>query len=115
MSDEIVIGKDEYLIREGEMSTQMYYLKDGTMVVYKVKGDQEKEIGHIYSGELVGEMSFLDKSPRCASVKALSECRLVVIPSEKFEHTLASLPTWYRALVNTLLDRLRRANARIKI
>lgn len=115
MSDEILIAKDDYLMREGEVSTQMYYLKEGTMAVYKIKGDIEKEIGNIYSGELVGEMSFLDKSPRCASVKALTECRLVVIPSEKFEHTLASLPAWYRALVNTLLDRLRRANAKIKI
>ena len=85
------------------------------MGVFKIKGGREHLIGNIYSGELVGEMSFLDKGPRSASVKSMSECHMIVIPSDKFERTLSQLPSWYRALVNTLLDRLRRANARIRV
>ncbi|MCK5074299.1 MAG: cyclic nucleotide-binding domain-containing protein [Bacteriovoracaceae bacterium] len=115
MSDEIVVKKDEYLMREGEESDTMYFLKSGTMGVFKIKGGREHLIGNIYSGELVGEMSFLDKGPRSASVKSMSECHMIVIPSDKFERTLSQLPSWYRALVNTLLDRLRRANARIRV
>lgn len=115
MADTIKLAEGKYLIREGEESTQMYYLQSGTMAVYKNKTSTEVQIGTIYSGEIVGEMSFLDSAPRCASVKAISDCEIVVIPIDKFESTLKGLPKWYHALIKTLLDRLRRANARIKI
>ena len=58
MSDEILWKKDEFLIHEKQDSTQMYYLKEGVMSVYKIKGDHEVQIGTIKAGELVGEMSF---------------------------------------------------------
>jgi CRP-like cAMP-binding protein len=67
------------------------------------------------AGELVGEMSFLDGHPRSASVKAITECTLVVVPHEKFTALIQSHPKWFKALINTLLDRLRKANARVKI
>ena len=114
-ADSIELKPEEFLIREGEESTQMYFLQTGTMAVFKNRGGALSQIGTIYAGEVVGEMSFLDHQPRCASVKAISECTLQIIPSEKFEQTLNKMPKWYRALVNTLLDRLRRANARIRI
>ena len=116
MSNEVIsLSAGEFLMREGEESTTMYLLKKGSMEVLKLHGQAEKKIGNILAGELVGEMSFLDKQPRCASVRALTECELVKIPSEKFEETVNNLPGWYKALMNTLLDRLRRANARIKV
>ncbi|MBI2522523.1 MAG: cyclic nucleotide-binding domain-containing protein [Bdellovibrio sp.] len=115
MSDAVIIAKGDYLVREGEESTQMWYLQKGSMSVLKKIADTEKQIGTIYAGEVVGEMSFLDKQPRCASVKAISDCELVAIPSAKFEKFFEELPLWYRALVHTLLERLRRANSRIRI
>lgn len=115
MSDTVRLMPNEYLVREGEESTEMYYLQSGTLAVFKRRGDQEHQIGTIISGELVGEMSFLDKNPRSASVKAMSECLLVVVPLEKLEHTLETMPKWFSALLHTLTDRLRKANARIRI
>lgn len=115
MADTIKVAPDEFIVREGEESNTMYYLSSGTMAVYKIKGDTEQQIGTIYSGELVGEMSFLDDKPRSASVKAISECELNVIPRSKLEAYLKTQPKWYQALVGTLLMRLRKANARIRI
>jgi CRP-like cAMP-binding protein len=115
MSDIVKLVANQYLVREGEESTEMYYLQSGTLAVFKRKGDQEFQIGSIISGELVGELSFLDKNPRSASVKAMGECVLVVVPLEKFEHTLATMPKWFSALLNTLVDRLRKANARVRV
>ena len=48
-------------------------------------------------------------------LKHYLNCELVVIPSHKFEKLMNSLPSWYVALINTLLERLRKANARIKV
>lgn len=114
-ADKIVLKADEYLLREGEESTTMYFLQSGTLAVLKRQGDEEKQIGTIYSGEVVGEMSFLDKEPRSASIKAMKESELVVIPAEKFDKVFKGQPAWYKALINTLLERLRKANPRIRV
>ncbi len=115
MSETVRLMPNDYLMREGEESTEMYYLQSGTLVVYKRRGDGDHQIGNIIAGELVGEMSFLDKQPRSASVKALSECVLVKIPADKLEQTMESMPKWFSALLHTLTERLRKANARIRI
>ncbi|MBY0413785.1 MAG: cyclic nucleotide-binding domain-containing protein [Bdellovibrionales bacterium] len=115
-SKEIIkLTPGEYLLREGEESFEMYYVQSGTLGVLKRKGDQEQSIGTIVAGEVVGEMSFLDKKPRSASVRAMSESILIVIPHEKLDATLDSLPKWFTALQSTLLERLRKANSRIRV
>lgn len=109
------LSSGDVLVREGEQSTEMYYVQSGTLAVFKRKGNQDVQIGNIISGELVGEMSFLDESPRSATVKAMTECELIEIPHEKFHKLMESHPKWFRALLHTLLDRLRKANARVKV
>lgn len=113
--EEISIEKDHYLIREGEKSAELYYLQSGTMAIMKRKGDSEVQIGTVYSGEIVGEMSFLDGQPRSAAVKALSDCALIQVKAHVLDNVLDDMPKWYSALMKTLLDRLRRANVRIRI
>lgn len=115
MSETIKLAAEEYLMREGEESNEMYYLASGTLAVFQRKGDSERQIATVYSGELVGEMSFLDCEPRSATVKAIGDCELTVIPREKLQKYLSTQPKWYRALVQILIDRLRRANKRVRI
>jgi CRP/FNR family cyclic AMP-dependent transcriptional regulator len=116
MSEDLLkLSAEEYLMREGEESNEMYYLASGTLGVFKRKGDKEQQIGTIYSGELVGEMSFLDSEPRSATVKAIGDCELKVIPKQALKVYLDKQPKWYKALVQTLLDRLRRANQRVRV
>ncbi len=111
----VYIKAEEILLREGEESTAMYYLTEGSMAIVKRKGTADQQIGTIYSGELVGEMSFLDKQPRSATVKAITDCELVIIKGDKLDELLDKLPKWYRVLLATLTERLRKANARIKV
>lgn len=109
------IDAGETLIREGQDSAEMYFLIEGQMAVFKVRGNAEVRIGDIFQGEIVGEMSFLDKQPRSATVKAVTDCELMVIQPEILDSIHSKQPKWYKALVNTLLDRLRRANSKIKV
>lgn len=115
MSETINLVPNGILLNEGEESNEMYYLQSGNLAVFKRKGDHQQQIGTIMAGELVGEMSFLDGHPRSATVKAITDSVLVVVPREKFVQLIDSHPKWFKALLNTLLDRLRKANARAKI
>lgn len=115
MAEQKSIKKDEFLMRDGEESCEMYYLNTGLLGVYKLKGAVEHQIGTIYAGELVGEMSFLDNEPRCASVRALDDCELTVIPRTRMDQYLQKQPPWLKALHGTLVERLRKANKRIRV
>lgn len=115
MAETFKVKKDDYLIREGQESTEMYYIQSGTLAVFKRKGIAEQQIGTVYSGELVGEMSFFDEEPRCASVKALSDCEVTAIPRDKLNMAMSKMPSWQTALITTLVSRLRKANTKIRV
>ncbi|MBL7665130.1 MAG: cyclic nucleotide-binding domain-containing protein [Bacteriovoracaceae bacterium] len=115
MATKIKIKKGESLIVEGGDSKSLYWVQDGQLEVYKKKGKNDVLLGHVYTGELVGEMSFLDDMPRCASVKALTDCELLEIKADNYKQIFDGQPKWLQLLIRTLVERLRRANAKIKI
>lgn len=115
MVKHLKLAANDILVREGEISDCMYWLQSGQLEVSKKRGVEDIILGHVYSGELVGEISFLDQEPRSATVKAIGECELIIIPRETIENHYKTLPKWFEILVKTLAERLRKANARIKI
>jgi CRP/FNR family cyclic AMP-dependent transcriptional regulator len=115
MATPIKLNPNQILLSEGDSSTSMYWVQTGQLVVTKRRGTEEVVLGHIYSGELVGEISFLDQEPRSATVKAVTECDLIHIPQETIDGIFKTQPKWLAILVKTLAERLRKANARIKV
>ncbi len=115
MRERINLIIDETLISEGEASDCMYLLKKGCLAVFKEVDGVQKQIGTIYEGEFVGEVSFLDKRKRCASVKAMVESEVEVFDSQKFQEFIDSRPKWLQSMMRTLADRLRSTNDKIKV
>ena len=115
MANKIAIKANQILMREGEHSNSMYWVQQGQLIVTKKRLNEEVILGHIFEGELVGELSFLDKEIRSATVKALTDCELIEIPQETIDNIFKTQPKWLETLVMTLAERLRKANARIKI
>jgi CRP/FNR family cyclic AMP-dependent transcriptional regulator len=115
MASNLKLSPNQILMKEGENSHSMFWVQSGQLVVTKKRGVEEVVLGHIYSGELVGELSFLDQGTRCATVKAVTECDVIVIPQETIDAMFKSQPKWLETLVKTLAERLRKANARIKV
>ena len=109
------LNPGDTLIREGEPSDCMYIVKSGELIVSKFANDKPTHLGYIKAGETIGEMSFLDGLVRSATVKAISDVILMQIPHSMMEEVEKKLPPWYKALMRTLLDRLRKANAKVKV
>ena len=104
----------EFLITEGGTNHEMYWVMQGRFQVIKMnQQDQNVIIGEVRVGELLGEMSFLDNLPRSASVKALEDSEVLVIPHRKFIDVLDGQPRWFRSLMQTMSQRLRKANEKI--
>ena len=110
----IKLDKGQVLIQEGDNSLSMYWLQEGSMRVFKKKGQGFIELGVVHKGELVGDLSFLDNKPRSASVEALTPCTLVEIPRGNFEAYMQKQPSWMHSLIQTLANRLRAGNNRIR-
>lgn len=115
MAKLISLKANQHLVREGDHSNSMYWVQKGQLVVTKQKLKEDIILGHINEGELVGEISFLDEAPRSATVRAMVDCDLIEIPQEAIDNIFKTQPKWLEILVKTLAERLRKANARIKI
>ena len=98
MAEKMYLGQGQTLIQEGQTSTSMYMLVTGTVEISKMKLKQKIVLGHAHSGELIGEISFLDEQPRTATVIAVSDCELLEIPRDKFMSLLKKQPQYFRAL-----------------
>lgn len=105
----------QVLVREGEESQSMYLVQDGELLVTKMNDTGETILGVIRAGELVGELSYLDQKPRSATVTAITDCKLIQIPRKTIEEVLTSQPPWIAALIQSLTQKIREADKKIRI
>jgi CRP/FNR family cyclic AMP-dependent transcriptional regulator len=108
------LKRGDVLFSEGDTSRAMYLLKTGMVRIYKKKGEAFIELDTVHSGQILGELAFLDGNPRSASAEAIGECSLVEISGPAFQDTLARCPEWLKILLKTIVSRLRNANTRIR-
>jgi CRP/FNR family transcriptional regulator, cyclic AMP receptor protein len=98
------------IIREGEPIEEVFLVLDGILAVRTAK-TRTADIARLRGGEVVGEMSFVDKRPPAASVHALAPSEVLVIPrsalAQKLEADVAFAARFYRALAAFLSQRLR--------
>ncbi len=95
------------LIKEGQSIDTMYVLLEGAFEVSV--GDAV--VARLLSGEIVGEVSFVDDRPTLATVKSIDAAKALAIPrdrlSRQLENDAGFAARFYRALAVLLADRLR--------
>lgn len=98
------------LIEESKPIDALYIVLNGTLSV-SVAALGNREIGVIGTGEVLGEMSFVDGRLPSASVRALDDCLILSIPrrqlTEKLEQDVLFSLRFYRAITKFLSSRLR--------
>jgi CRP/FNR family cyclic AMP-dependent transcriptional regulator len=87
------IGRDFYLLAAGEATVE----REGETVAKLSKGDH------------FGELAVLDRGPRSATVRAISDCRIYVLHDESFAAVLNEVPALAQKLLAALARRLREA------
>jgi CRP/FNR family transcriptional regulator, cyclic AMP receptor protein len=110
------VPSGKMLIHEGKPVANVYIVLDGKLSV-SVAALGDKEIALLGSGEIVGEMSFIDARPPSATVRARENAIVFVIPrhalASKLEQDIAFAARFYRALAVFLSDRLRSTVSRL--
>ncbi len=100
------------LIRAGEPVSELYFVTAGTL---QVGDSDDRVIAELSMGDIIGEMSFVEKRPPSVSVVAHSDCRVLAVDQRlllaEFKRNEGLAARFYRALAVFLSDRLRSATA----
>jgi MFS family permease len=100
----LVVGLElhsgELLLREGAPGDSAYLLAEGELVADR----GGFEIGRIHPGEIAGEIALLHQAPRMASVRALTDSRLLQIERDEFLTAATGSPS-ARDAADQLIDR----------
>jgi CRP-like cAMP-binding protein/SAM-dependent methyltransferase len=105
------------LVREDDPSDRIFFIADGLFEVYVFAGHRIK-VGQLGPGEVIGEISWLDRKPVSASVQALETSAVLGLSTELLEHKLAEDPgfaaRFLRALATLIAERLRRTTSEVR-
>ena len=108
-------NRDETVVLEGDDSVQaLYLIATGSVQVYMTGIDgRETILSFLERGAFFGEMSLIDGEPRSASVRTVTDAKLLVIRRESFLSLIRKSPEIAMALMSELCKRLRKANKQI--
>lgn len=95
--------KGQTIVDEGEVETSLYIITRGDVVVFKNK----IVIGSMHQGDCFGEIAFITREPRMASIIAQSDVSLMVVSGSLLEKaTVETQLQYYRVFLQNLISRL---------
>ena len=92
------------ICREGDPSSDIYFLVEGKLLICTLSGTQVKVISRISPGEFVGELSFFDGKPRSGHVLTLEKSKLIRISKSEI---VDDLPSWYSQIGISITKKIR--------
>jgi len=78
--EEFELQAGAVLLRQGDPGEAAYLIETGELVADR----DGREIGRLQAGAVVGEIALLHNAPRMATVRALTDCRLLTIDRDEF-------------------------------
>ena len=102
------------LFLEGEKTEVLWFVRKGSLGAFRTNSVGERElVGHIRSGEPVGEISLISGETQSISVFALRDTELFAIERKIFNKLAVKYPEFMNALAQLMIRRVRQEN-RIK-
>ena len=102
IADEIDLRSGKVLTKEGETGREFFVLLDGKVEVRR--GGRKRDI--LEAGDFLGEIALVSRSPRTATVTALTPVRALVIRDQEFRALLERVPSIQTKVLEALADRL---------
>lgn len=101
---------EDVIVREGDVEDSFFIIISGNVKVHK----QGSYIGDLREGESFGEMGYLNRIKRTATVTANAPVALMKVNSTLIEQVTADCQLrFYRVFLKTLIDRLSRTTAMV--
>ena len=104
----------EIIIHEGEENRDLNVLSEGSLEVSVQDESQKIVVSEIKAPEILGEISFLNGSPRTATVAAKTDVDIFILSYEKVRQELSDIPTWFRMVLLAFTNRMKSCDVTIK-
>lgn len=111
------IAEGAFLIRAGEIDSTLFAIEDGHLDIIGVDDGVRKVLATVGPGDVLGEVSFIDDSPRSVSVQAGEEAVVRAWDKRTLSEALAFEPQLLAkfavAMSELLVERLRDVSRRV--
>ncbi len=109
--DNLFLPAGTMLFNEGDEGNAAFLIKSGSIEVFRFRDDCEQVVANLGPGDLLGEMSALDRRPRTAGARATVDSELVPITADQIERRIADADPVLRLCLKLATERFREAVA----
>ncbi|MCK4907317.1 MAG: cyclic nucleotide-binding domain-containing protein [Spirochaetes bacterium] len=102
------------IFKENDVDDTMYFIKSGKVEILKTINNSEKIIDILKTGDFFGEMAIVNKSPRFATARAITDVLAVALNREKFLNIITTQGEIALKIIDVLCLRLKNANGQVK-
>ena len=109
--DNLFLPAGTMLFNEGDAGNAAFLIKSGSIEVFRFRDGGEQVVANLGPGDLLGEMSALDRRPRTAGARATADSELVPITAEQIDRRIAGADPVLRLCLKLATERFREAVA----
>lgn len=103
------------VLHQGENSLDLYIILSGKVKVSWINDDGREVILDILTeGDFFGELSLFDKKPRSATVTAMNNAKIIILPRDAILKTITENPGIAVSMLSVMARRLRKADEKIE-
>lgn len=111
------IAEGAFLIRAGELDSTLFAIEQGNLEILGIDDGAQRVFATVGPGDVLGEVSFIDDSPRSVSVRATEETIVHSWDKRTLSEALAFDPQLLAkfavAMSELLVERLRDVSRRV--
>ena len=109
LAEDVTADAGAVLMEQGDVGQEAFVICAGQAGVY-VNGNRVATIG---PGSAVGEMALLDKRPRSATIRAVTDLELLCFKTRDFQDLLETMPKAAGRVLAQLNEKLREQNQQL--
>lgn len=103
---QLEVPDGEFLFKEGDEATSFFVVVDGTLELLRRKDGREVALRHAKKGEAFGLFGLFSAQLRAASSRAIGDCTILEISSEKLQRLLTTDEVLHQRLLSFYRERL---------
>lgn len=98
----------QIIYKEGTHGDWLYVVEEGVVEISRMVNDKKVSIGILKEGEIFGEVAYISKTERMATVTAIGEATVGVIDREFLDREFNQLSGNFQVILKTLALRLKK-------
>ncbi len=105
----------DILIRQGEVGESMLVIQEGQVALIREQEGEEVFLGVRSAGEILGEMALFEKEVQMATVRAVSQVRVLTVDKKNFLGRVHEDPSLAYRLFQLMSRRIRELSQQVAL